>query len=85
MYLCIERYTLAYVLCVHSTYLTHYIHTHTLCNPSPSSVHRQSQAVCHFPRLLVTAHSNAAVEQLQQRARAGCFIDQNGGALEELG
>ena len=41
--------------------------------------------MCHFPRLLVTAHSNAAVEQLQQRARAGCFVDQNGGTLGKPG
>lgn len=45
---------------------------------------RWKEAVCHFPRLLVTAHSNAAVEQLQQRARAGCFIDQNGGSYEPI-
>eukprot|EP00434_Breviolum_minutum_P039690 symbB.v1.2.035253.t1/scaffold4702.1/size36141/2 len=36
------------------------------------------KAVHNFPRLLITAHSNSAVQQLQQRTSAGCFVDRDG-------
>ena len=39
------------------------------------------KAVRNFPRLLITAHSNSAVQQLQQRTSAGCFVDRDGCCL----
>ena len=46
-----------------------------------SSAGEWPQAVHNFPRLLITAHSNSAVQQLQQRTSAGCFVDRDGRCL----